>query len=212
MRIEADPDRCRLYLMQANERLELPPLWLRERSPDPEQYDPASHQRLFDPHQLPGDLAVTDLCADGDALTIAFSDGHAARYSSAALLSDLESDDGLPRPIPWRSDSPPDAAFDWHRIGVDEVLREVLTTFLTYGFVILRQTPTAPRSILAIAETFGFELRFKLDPGELMMFDKIRVLHDRTEFDPNEGPRQLQGCYIDREGLRSLYRVACRGG
>lgn len=119
MRIEADPDRCRLYLVQANERLELPPLWLRERSPDPEQCDPASHQRLFDPHQLPDDLAVTDP---------------------------------------------------------------------------------------------GFELRFKLDPGELMMFDNIRVLHGRTEFDPNEGPRQLQGCHIDREGLRSLYRVACRGG
>jgi gamma-butyrobetaine dioxygenase len=53
----------------------------------------------------------------------------------------------------------------------------------------------------------GYELRFKLDPGQLMMFDNNRVLHGRTSFDPSEGHRQLQGCYIDRDGPRSLYRV-----
>jgi len=53
----------------------------------------------------------------------------------------------------------------------------------------------------------SYELRFKLDPGQLMMFDNNRVLHGRTSFDPNEGFRQLQGCYIDRDDPRSLYRV-----
>ncbi len=52
-----------------------------------------------------------------------------------------------------------------------------------------------------------FELRFRLEPGQLMMFDNNRVLHGRTAFDPSEGHRQLQGCYIDRDGPRSLYRV-----
>lgn len=56
----------------------------------------------------------------------------------------------------------------------------------------------------------GYELRFKLDPGQLMMFDNNRVLHGRTSFDPSEGYRQLQGCYIDRDGPRSLYRVLHR--
>ena len=51
------------------------------------------------------------------------------------------------------------------------------------------------------------ELRFRLEPGQLMMFDNNRVLHGRTSFDPSEGFRQLQGCYIDRDGPRSLYRV-----
>jgi len=55
-----------------------------------------------------------------------------------------------------------------------------------------------------------YELRFKLDPGQLMMFDNNRVLHGRTSFDPSEGHRQLQGCYIDRDGPRSLYRVLSR--
>jgi gamma-butyrobetaine dioxygenase len=56
----------------------------------------------------------------------------------------------------------------------------------------------------------GYELRFRLNPGELMMFDNNRVLHGRTAFDPSEGHRQLQGCYIDRDGPRSLYRVLKR--
>jgi len=44
----------------------------------------------------------------------------------------------------------------------------------------------------------------------MMMFDNNRVLHGRTSFDPSEGHRQLQGCYIDRDGPRSLYRVLQR--
>ena len=56
----------------------------------------------------------------------------------------------------------------------------------------------------------AYELRFKLDPGQLMIFDNNRVLHGRTAFDPSEGHRQLQGCYIDRDGPRSLYRVLRR--
>ncbi len=55
-----------------------------------------------------------------------------------------------------------------------------------------------------------FELRFLLKPGQLMMFDNNRVLHGRTAFDPSEGHRQLQGCYIDRDSPRSLYRVLSR--
>ncbi|MEO8543573.1 MAG: TauD/TfdA family dioxygenase [Burkholderiaceae bacterium] len=55
-----------------------------------------------------------------------------------------------------------------------------------------------------------FELRFRLEAGQLMMFDNNRVLHGRTSFNPSEGHRQLQGCYIDRDSPRSLYRVLSR--
>lgn len=51
------------------------------------------------------------------------------------------------------------------------------------------------------------EFRFLLEQGQLMMFDNNRVLHGRTAYDPNEGLRHLQGCYIDRDGPESLYRV-----
>ena len=55
-----------------------------------------------------------------------------------------------------------------------------------------------------------FEFRFLLNAGELMMMDNRRLLHGRTGFDPTEGLRHLQGCYIDIDGPRSLYRVLRR--
>jgi len=55
-----------------------------------------------------------------------------------------------------------------------------------------------------------FEIRFLLNAGDLVMFDNCRLLHGRTGFDPREGLRHLQGCYIDIDGVRSLYRVLRR--
>jgi gamma-butyrobetaine dioxygenase len=55
-----------------------------------------------------------------------------------------------------------------------------------------------------------FEIRFLLHSGDLVMFDNCRLLHGRTGFDPTEGLRHLQGCYIDIDGPRSLYRVLRR--
>jgi gamma-butyrobetaine dioxygenase len=57
-----------------------------------------------------------------------------------------------------------------------------------------------------------FEIRFLLGAGDLVMFDNCRLLHGRTGFDPAEGLRHLQGCYIDMDGPRSLYRVLRRRG
>ena len=42
-----------------------------------------------------------------------------------------------------------------------------------------------------------FRIEFKLKPGDLLMMDNYRLLHGRTEYNPNEGNRFLQGCYID---------------
>jgi gamma-butyrobetaine dioxygenase len=55
-----------------------------------------------------------------------------------------------------------------------------------------------------------FEFRFLLNAGELVMMDNRRLLHGRTGFDPAEGLRHLQGCYIDIDGPRSLYRLLRR--
>lgn len=54
------------------------------------------------------------------------------------------------------------------------------------------------------------EIRFLLNSGDLMMMDNRRLLHGRTAFDPREGLRHLQGCYIDIDGPRSVYRVLRR--
>lgn len=51
-----------------------------------------------------------------------------------------------------------------------------------------------------------YKWEFSLKPGQVQMFHNSRVLHGRTAFDANEGFRQLQGCYIDIDGPKGLYR------
>jgi len=46
-----------------------------------------------------------------------------------------------------------------------------------------------------------FVVKFRLEPGDIFCFNNRRVLHGRTEFDPNSGHRHLQGYYMDRDEI-----------
>ena len=48
-----------------------------------------------------------------------------------------------------------------------------------------------------------FQISFSLKAGDIFCFDNRRVLHGRTEFDPNSGNRHLQGYYIERDEINS---------
>ena len=55
-----------------------------------------------------------------------------------------------------------------------------------------------------------FQIRLRLDPGDLFIVDNRRVLHGRTAFAATSGSRLLQGCYADIDGLRSSIAVLSR--
>jgi gamma-butyrobetaine dioxygenase len=55
-----------------------------------------------------------------------------------------------------------------------------------------------------------FQIRLRLDPGDLFIVDNRRVLHGRTAFVATSGSRWLQGCYADIDGLRSTIAVLSR--
>lgn len=57
-----------------------------------------------------------------------------------------------------------------------------------------------------------FEFKFRLQPGDCEVFNNRRVLHGRDEFNPNSGPRHLQGCYIDTDDFLSRLKVLERKG
>ena len=54
------------------------------------------------------------------------------------------------------------------------------------------------------------QVTFRLEPGDVMFMDNIRVLHGRTAFDPSRGARHLQGAYIDHDGPDTMYRLVVR--
>jgi gamma-butyrobetaine dioxygenase len=67
----------------------------------------------------------------------------------------------------------------------------------------------AYRRLGEIVDDPTMEVTFRLDPGEAFLVDNTRVLHARKAFSGG-GKRWLQGCYADRDGLRSTYHAMMR--
>ena len=68
----------------------------------------------------------------------------------------------------------------------------------------------AYRTFVGLLGSAELQIKFKLAPGDLFIVDNERVLHGRTGFSA-AGQRHLQGCYADRDGLRSRLAVLNRG-
>lgn len=60
----------------------------------------------------------------------------------------------------------------------------------------------AYRRLGEIIDDPGMEVVFRLEPGEAFIVDNTRVLHARKAYS-GTGKRWLQGCYADKDGLRS---------
>jgi len=67
----------------------------------------------------------------------------------------------------------------------------------------------AYRAFVGLLASAELQIQFKLAPGDLFIVDNERVLHGRTGFSA-AGQRHLQGCYADRDGLRSRLAVLKR--
>jgi gamma-butyrobetaine dioxygenase len=52
-----------------------------------------------------------------------------------------------------------------------------------------------------------YEMRLRLEPGDLVAFHNHRVLHGRTSFRNNNTQRHLQGCYVSQDGIFSSLAV-----
>lgn len=357
-RVESGP--CRVLALSGDSEIELPALWLRERSQDAEHLDPYTHQRLFDPHQLDDGLELVAAQPEDDHnVRLRFSDGYDDVFDLHQLRDEFDTGDGLPQAHAWDSGIELDRVrVDWPGLEQPSALRAAAETFLRFGFIVLQNVPTDSERILEVARTFGhvretnfgryfevysrpksndlayrpvplgphtdnpyrepvpgiqllhclvnetsggwstlvdslsvvervrsedpegyellaetpvrfhftdanerlverrpliqrdamkrvtgvhysprldylplldadklrtyhrarrrlgelfadprYEIQFPLAAGELMLFDNSRVLHGRTSYDPSEGYRHLQGCYIDLDGPRSLYRT-----
>lgn len=69
----------------------------------------------------------------------------------------------------------------------------------------------AYRRLGEIIDDTAMEVTFRLEPGEAFVVDNTRVLHARKGYS-GEGTRWLQGCYADKDGLRSAYDAMTRNG
>ncbi len=83
--------------------------------------------------------------------------------------------------------------------------------FTDIPFEIMAAYYRAYRRMTELVEDPALSVRLRLQPGDLLLMDNLRVLHGREPF-TSEGERWLQGCYVDRDGLRSRLAVMERAG
>jgi len=152
----------------------------------------------------------------GDSILI---DGYLA--ASRLRHADPEAHDLLTSvPIPYRfSDEGHDIINRSPVIGVDDAGRHTEIRFHPALMAPLDLAPDLIRPYYRALSAFGRIVRdpdlafvFRMQPGDCQMFDNRRVLHAREEFDPNSGPRHLEGCYVDRDDFLSRLRVLERRG
>jgi gamma-butyrobetaine dioxygenase len=105
---------------------------------------------------------------------------------------------------------------EWPVIALDPRGAVQAIHFNTRSAAPLRAEPAIVESWYDAYRTFGrmlaspqYVIRFGLEPGDLFVVDNLRVLHGRTAFS-EAGERHLQGCYADRDGLRSRLAVLGR--
>ena len=97
-------------------------------------------------------------------------------------------------------------------LDYDGKLRHIRFNF---GIFAVQALPAEQQSSLYVAyrkfaemlQSPEFVIRFRLEPGEVLVIDNWRVLHGRGGFDPSTGKRHLQGTYVDRDELFSRWRV-----
>jgi gamma-butyrobetaine dioxygenase len=59
----------------------------------------------------------------------------------------------------------------------------------------------AYRRFAALLREPRFQMRFRLNTGDLVAFDNQRILHGRTGFSSANYPRHLRGCYLTRDSV-----------
>lgn len=159
----------------------LHPVWLRERSREPVDFDAGCRQRLYEPWRIETSIAIDGVTPiDADHAEIRFSDGSAARFGLEWLERELDpaaDPDALPACSLWTAaNHAPNVAL---LAGLDRPagMAGFLEGFLRFGHGLIRDSGTEPGSVLRVAERFGpirvtnfgtlFEVRVTETPTDL---------------------------------------------
>ena len=65
----------------------------------------------------------------------------------------------------------------------------------------------AQRQLSALMRRPDFEIRFLLEPGDILAYDNQRVIHGRTPYDDSQGARHLRSVEVSREEFHNRLRL-----
>lgn len=66
----------------------------------------------------------------------------------------------------------------------------------------------ALRKLLELVYAGCGMITFKLNAGEMLVFNNQRLMHGRSAFDPNSGNRHVRSCHVDLDEFHSSLRMA----
>lgn len=135
----------------------LHPVWLRERSSEPEDFDPGCRQRLYDPWRLETAIRIDGITVlDPESAEIRFSDGRAARFALDWLERELDpASDALPPAEPWTVAGHQPNVATLAELDAPAGMATFLDRFLRAGHGLVRGCGTEPGMVLRVAERFG---------------------------------------------------------
>lgn len=155
--VQEDP--AALLVDNGDSSFEISPLWLRERTQDPEQLEPMTQQRLVDTHAMDAELTLLHAKPlNSHSVALTFSDGHQEVYHLASLADELNGTTTFPAAEPWDARlDPSELRFDWQSVtNDDDYFKASLFAYLRFGYIVLYNVPSDPERILEVGSYFGY--------------------------------------------------------
>lgn len=184
--ITVDPQSNNILFANDGRSHALHPVWLRERTTEPDTVDQGSGQRLYDPCSIDLDLAVAEIHSSGESSTIIWSDGHRQSVVHELIAQEIgwaPAPLDLPTPTPWPTEPQPFPRVSWPDESDFDAQQQALNAFWTHGFVVFGDTPTTPGDLTALAGRFG----------------TVRPTNFGTLFDVYAKPNPVDLAYTPRE-------------
>jgi len=193
----------------------LHPLWIRERLSGPYDFDPISHQRLYEHSELSVDLKVTNLKMNkSNVIEVSFSDGYSSQLELDYVKRELgwiQNPERPPLPKSWDAGLNARPQFDWNTLNDPKDMKALLESYFQHGYCVIQNTPTERDSLKILARRFGFlrETNFgelfnveaKPNPSDIAYTDAALASHtDNPYRDPVPGIQFLHCLVNDVSG------------
>ena len=140
MRIEVAKNK--VFLKLPKKKLEIHPLWLRERARLGNLHDKNTDQRLYDPSELNANLKIKKASISNGRLNINFNDGIKFDYEIKELFYELNKNLPYENPILWNSKLKYKPVANYKEHMFDTIsMYDLLQNFYKYGLVVIKKYP-----------------------------------------------------------------------
>jgi len=156
MKIELDNKK--IIFNNNRNKIEIHPIWLRERVRDEKYLDKNNDQRLFDPSFL-NNINIENAQIDNNFLKLTFNDGVTFKFDINKLTSEFLDSENLSNTVKrkfWDSSLKNNPTYKFKENFYDsKEMYGLLKSFYEYGFVIVKNVPTQNNYIVDFANSIG---------------------------------------------------------